>query len=193
MPIFRLSAPTATRSPGAVICSLIGLAFLLFAAQWLPAPAQPIPPVVKTIDRATLDSADASHPISVTAQLPSGGYPIRTARVTLKFNDAPLAHRGGAAWGYTVNFSLTPGNGTPVTSALTINRGMDREAFEAVAVLAPFPSDSTTLTVTGTSSPDKNSVPDQITLELKLTDEVDLALDPTKTPSVTFHSDANTI
>ena len=192
MRIIRSSALIATRSLGAIVCALIASGFSLLIAESSPPHRVPITPQVPPIDRATLDSADPSHPVKVRVQLPSGRT-NRAARVTLKFNDGLLVPRGAALWGYTVNFTVTPDNGTPVTSALTINRGIDKEAFEAVAVVAPLPSDGATLTVTGSSSPDKNSLPDHITLEFRVTGERDLAFDPTKTPSLTFHSSTNTV
>jgi RHS repeat-associated protein len=113
--------------------------------------------------------------------------------VTLRFNDAPFAHRGGAAWGYTVTFTLQSGTSAAVQSALTINRGLDKEAFEAVAVFSPLPGTDATLSITGASSPDESSLPDNITLDFDLTGGRSFDFDPTKAPSIVFHSGVNTV
>ena len=79
---------------------------------------------------------------TTAATLPAVASLNPAARVRLRFIDASLRSRGSNAWNYTVTFRLAPLNngvaGNSQTSSLTIFRELDRESFEAVAVLSPL-------------------------------------------------------
>src|SRR5713226_7662520 len=120
-----LSARTANRFGRA--CRAI---FVLVA---LAVPGVCVPPTIIPI---TLKPG-----VTARTSLPPGRYLNRAARVRLRFVDAPLRSRGGNSWNYTVNFRMSAINnkgasvGPAQNSSLTIFRGMDRESFEAVAVM----------------------------------------------------------
>jgi RHS repeat-associated protein len=123
---------------------------------------------------------------TTTGTLPAGASVNRVARVRLRFVDMPLGNRGDS-WRYTVSFRLTPLNngvlGTPQISSLTIFRGLDRESFEAVAVLSPLNGNAVQVDVLQTDSMGQIP-PTGITCELELTAATGAAFSATQVPSI---------
>ena len=184
----------------------------LFAAMVLcPSSTAPAPQVSvsNALDKPNIGVTDATHPhkgqLHVALPPSSSPYGSRAARVTLRFIDAALGKRGGASWGFTVAFTVVPTNdvnlpddcsrlaGTPFSSALTINRGMDKDTFEAVAVLAPIQTDGATLCVTNVQAAagDSASVPANIELRLGLQGEV--LFQPAQKPSISLPGGSDTV
>jgi hypothetical protein len=196
-------APIAPERPGAIQV-LVLAALLLIAATGCrrPAPPSVVTQVDASLGRDAIDVPDPFNPgkRTVRAELPSAAYVSTAARVTLRFNDAPLATRGGTTWGYTVAFTLTPtkrsrASAPPVSTSLTINRGSERETFEAVADLSGFGGDGAILTVTDVTAAanDFASVPRNISLILSLKGEINLPFDDSAKPLLGLAQGSDTV
>jgi RHS repeat-associated protein len=136
--------------------------------------AHTLPSLAGTVDLAIPlpASAPLTSPAPQQLTLPANEILNRTARVRLRFMDAPLHERGKSAWRYTVKFTVTPigGNpaGTPQASSLTIFRDPDREAFEAVAVFNGISQNAAEIAVTSITSPDPTALPHDIQLDFEM-------------------------
>ena len=169
---------------------------VLLAASWMALQA-PAVAVRATLDRNTLEAPTTTCPQGgqAVAQLPSGTYTARAVRVFLRFDDRVFSKRGDVPWGYSVVFTVTPtaatgsATGTPIPTALSIFRGTEREALEAVAVLSPWTDTGATLCVTEFSSPNITAVPPNVSLAVVIEGTPAVAFNTATTPMLTLSSD----
>lgn len=129
------------------------------------------------------DDAD----VYLDARLPAGAYSKRTARVTLRFNDAPFKSRGDNAWSYQVDFTVTAGTGAAAQTTVTklaINRTAETETFESVAVLDSIQSDDVRVEVISTKISSGNLPTTDIELQLVLSGTRDEPFDGHLAPTI---------
>lgn len=178
---------------------LLSLLMLLLATAGVASPALAVT-VSETLDRNTIEAPSANCPQggSAIARLPAGPFSTRTTRVILRLEDTAFAKRG-TSWGYNVSFTVTPttvtgvATGAPIATSLSILRGMDREAFEAVAVLTPWTARAAVLCITGVNGPDLSAVPPNVIIALSIEGTRAVAFDTVAKPVAVLASDRVTL
>lgn len=133
-----------------------------------------------------VNTPDATD-VYLDAHLPAGAYSKRTARITLRFKDAPFKSRGDNAWSYQVDFTVTAGIGPSAQSTstmLAINRTAETETFESVAVVDSIQSDDVRVQVKNSKLRFGRLPTTEIELQLVLSGTRDEPFDDRAAPTI---------
>lgn len=141
------------------------LALVLGAAMALAAHAATVTQAT-TLGRTDLQTPNRTVTLTAPATAPGT---VQELALALRYVETPLAAEGGNAWTCTVRYKVTLGAGTPSPRSLTLFRGTDRDAFEAVDRIAAGSATTARLEIEGFDTPDALAVPASVRLEARWT------------------------